>query len=879
MEKETLYLVDVNGLFHRAYYAIKGFRTSKGMPTNALFGLASTLRRLIRQERPRLAAAVFDAGRETFRNQIYSQYKANRPPAPEDMVIQFPYARLVAQAMGLEVLEVPGFEADDVIATLTKRALAAGLDVVIVSSDKDLFQLVRPGVVVYDPWRDLRYDRDGVIEKMGVAPEYVKDLLALVGDTSDNVPGVRGIGEKGAQELVRKFGSLEEIYSHLEQVQERKRVALQRDKELAFLSRKLVTLCEEVPLEVDVRALRLKEVDPDAAIALWTELEFRTLLDEMMSERSAQDGVGQVEQRGVVVLSGDIGVVGKGLEGLEGALQVVKEKGKFALYVEFGGRDPVKPDIVGVALAVGPAEAVVGGREDLEKMREVAGLVRFASVPDYKRVWQAFAALGLEAELPAMEPLLGAYVVHPERESPSLASLALEHLREPLPPASDRSREALAKRACAAFVVAPLVEKQVKDLGLFGLLTEVEIPLSRVLAEMERAGVRVDREVLIALSRDLAKQIQELEAQIVRTAGRPGFNPNSPKQLADVLFGTFGIEPPKKTKTGPSTDSEVLELIADDPRALGLPRLILQYRSLTKLKSTYADALVTLIRPDTGRIHTSYNQTVAATGRLSSSDPNLQNIPIRTEEGLKIRSAFVSDDKYEFISADYSQIELRVLAHLSEDSALIEAFLEGADIHARTAARVFKVPEAEVTPQMRRFAKTINFGLLYGMGAFRLARDLGISQGEAQRFIDDYFAAFPRVREYLFGVVESARQLGYVQTITGRRRMIEGLNDRNHNVRAAAERMALNTPVQGSAADIIKIAMVRLRDRLKRGGYDARLVLQVHDELVLEVREGQVEEVAGVMKEIMEQAWVLRVPLVVEISRGKVWSQMQEMQL
>jgi len=391
---------------------------------------------------------------------------------------------------------------------------------------------------------------------------------------------------------------------------------------------------------------------------------------------------------------------------------------------------------------------------------------------------------------------------------------------------------------------------------------------------MERAGVRVDREVLVALSREFSNEIQDLEANIRDLAQMgPSFNPNSPKQLADLLFGKLGLTPPKKTKTGPSTDAAVLEQLADDPRAGGIPRLILQYRALVKLKSTYTDALAALIREDTGRIHTSYNQTVASTGRLSSSDPNLQNIPIRTPEGLKIRGAFISADGHEFLSADYSQIELRVLAHLSGDEELIRAFEQGADIHARTAARVFGCDEARVTPEMRRFAKTINFGLLYGMGAFRLARDLGISQTEAQRFISDYFAAFPKVRGYLNGVVEEARRNGFVSTITGRRRRIEGLDDRNHNLRAAAERMALNTPIQGSAADIIKAAMVRLRERLR--GLDARMVLQVHDELVLEVREGAAEQVGRLVREVMESAWPLRVPLKVDLKHGRRWSELK----
>ncbi len=890
MSRPTLYLVDASGHVHRAFHAIRGLRNSRGMATNALYGLATMLRKFQKERKPEFVAVVFDAGRETFRNEMFAGYKANRPPAPDDLVVQFPYARRIAAALGFRVFEVPGFEADDVIATLTRWACERGMDVVIESGDKDLFQLVGEGVVVHDPMRDVTYDREGVVGKIGVPPERVREYLALVGDSSDNVPGVRGIGEKGAAELIARYGTLEALYEHLEEVAPRKREALETCRHEAFLSRDLVTLKRDVPLDVEVEALRPREPDRAGVLALWTELEFRSLVDEMRldqpgaqaaesvvgapgAETGARGGDHAVETRQGVrfeeVSAGDAARVSRRL----------REAERLAVVMEFRGRDPVRPDVVAVGVALSGDEVLVmDAGAALAPDAGFAEVLPRACVPDYKQVWQAVRAArggrGDEVPLPAVDPLLAAYVVHPERESPTIGALSLQLLGESLPPATDTSCEAVARRAAAAWRVAPLIEAQVRGAGLWGLLSDIEIPLSRVLGDMETTGVRVDREVLVRLSRELTQEIQRLEADIVRRSDYGPFNPNSPKQLADLLFGKLGIQPPRKTKTGPSTDSAVLEQIADDPRALGIPRLILQYRSLTKLKSTYADALGGLIRPETGRIHTSYNQTVAATGRLSSSDPNLQNIPVRTPEGLKVRGAFVSDDGYEFLSADYSQIELRVLAHLSGDEALSEAFRQGADIHARTAARVFRVPEEAVTPDRRRFAKTINFGLLYGMGAFRLARDLRIEQAEAQRFIADYFAAFPRVKEYLEGVVEAARREGVVQTITGRRRAIEGLNDRNHNVRSAAERMALNTPIQGSAADIIKVAMVRLRERLRASGLDARMVLQVHDELVLEVREGQTTEAGRLVKEVMEGAWVLDVPLVVDLKVGRRWSEM-----
>lgn len=888
MGRPTLFLVDASGLVHRAFHAIRGLRNSRGMATNALYGLATMLRKFQRDTNPEYVAVVFDAGGETFRNEMFAGYKANRPPAPDDLVVQFPYARRIATALGFVVLEVPGVEADDVIATLTGRARARGFDVVIVSGDKDLFQLVGEGVVVHDPMRDVTYDGAGVAKKIGVPPECVRDYLALVGDSSDNVPGVRGIGEKGAAELISAYGTLEALYEHLGDVAPRKREALEACRGDAFLSRDLVTLRRDVPIEVEVEALRPREPDRAEALALWTELEFRSLIDEMRLDQGAapagepdraagirgEDRVVLGRQGVRVVSAGDVAHVSRRLRDAE----------RLAVVVEFRGRDPVRPDVVAVGVALSGDEVLVmDAGSAFARETGIAGLLARACVPDYKQVWQALrAAHGDQGDgipLPAMDPLLAAYVVHPEKDSPTVGALSLEWLHESLPPPADASPEAVARRAAAAWRFAPLIEAQVRAAGLWGLLSDVEIPLSRVLGEMELVGVRVDRDVLVRLSRELTQDIQRLEADIVRRTEYGPFNPNSPKQLADLLFEKLGIPPPRKTKTGPSTDSAVLEQIADDPRALGIPRLILQYRSLTKLKSTYADALGDLIRPDTGRIHTSYNQTVAATGRLSSSDPNLQNIPIRTPEGLRIRGAFLAGDGKEFLSADYSQIELRVLAHLSRDEALIEAFRQGVDIHARTAGRVFRVPEGDVTPDMRRFAKTINFGLLYGMGAFRLARDLGIDQAQAQRFIADYFAAFPAVKGYLEGVVEAARRDGAVRTITGRRRAIEGLNDRNHNVRAAAERMALNTPIQGSAADIIKIAMVRLRERLRASGLDARMVLQVHDELVIEVREGLAAEVGRIVREVMEGAWALDVPLVVDLKRGRVWSELSGLEI
>jgi DNA polymerase-1 len=899
----TLHLIDGSGYVHRAFHAIRGLRTSRGLPTNALFGLASMLRKFARETRPELCAVVLDAGRETFRNELFADYKANRPSAPADLAAQFPYVRRVAEAMGFPVLEMAGFEADDVIATLASRARAAGMDVVVVSSDKDLLQLVGPGVAVWDPAREKTYDREAVRGKLGVPPEAVRDWLALVGDASDNVPGVPGIGEKGATDLIAAHGSLEGVYEHLDDLPPRKREALVAGRDSAFLSRDLATLRTDVPVEADVAALRPGAPDRASLVDLLTELEFRALLAEVQGEGGGEVGGPRSEvegQEGAPVPAEaslfpvpprqppasrghpdalpagnrqpDTATEVTDPAAFDAALEAIRAASEVALAAVFGARDPVEPDCAGLGIATGPDAAFVLrppgiSREDLGRLASaLAG--RAWSAAHYKELHQVFAARGIELPLPAIDPVLANYVVHPERETHTLDALALELLAEPLPPPKDASTAAVARRAIAAWRVRKPLAEAVEAAGLGDLVATTELPLARVLAEMETAGVKVDREALTRLSADLATDLQRLERQVIDAAGFP-FNPNSPKQLADVLFGKLQLPVVRKTKTGPSTDAAVLEELADRHP---VPALILEYRSLAKLRSTYAEALPSMIHARTGRVHTSYNQMVAATGRLSSSDPNLQNIPVRTEAGRKIRRAFVSADGHEFVAADYSQIELRVLAHLSGDGQLAEAFHAGLDIHRRTAARLFHAGEAEVTPDQRRVAKVVNFGLLYGMGAFRLGRDLKIPVGEAQGIIDEYFAAFPDVRRYLDGTLETARATGRVPMLSGRHREIPGISSSNRNERLAAERMALNAPIQGTAADVIKVAMVRLRERLLADRLDARMVMQVHDELVLEVRDGQADAVAAVLKEVMEGAYALSVPLVVEVGRGKVWS-------
>jgi len=888
-----LHLVDASGLLHRAFHAIRPLRTSRGLPTNALFGLAQMIRRLLREQRPESIAVVFDAGRETFRNRLYPAYKANRPPTHPDLVPQFPLARRICEALGLPVLEVPDFEADDVIASLCERAVAEGLEVVIESGDKDLLQLVRPGVTVRDPLREEALDRAGVVARLGVPPEAVRDFLALLGDSSDNVPGVPGIGRKGAADLLARYGSLEGLFEHLEELPLRTREALRQNRESAFLSRDLVTLRTDVPLPppfTSPEALRPRPPDPAVAVPLLTELEFRSLIRDLGLEPAAgqarEGGAVPAEETPAVSLPPGnptaeisrplpVRVAGPDLP-LPEALERLRSSGHGSAVALFGPRDPVRPTLRGLAVALEDGGVLVFPPESASS--DVASTLADAfargvwNTAGFKEIAQWMEAHGQAAPLPAFDACLASYLLDSEREDHSLDALGLQWLRQALPPVADESPAALGQRAVALARLAPLLRERLAEEGLWTLLADVEIPLSRLLGEMERTGVGVDPGALHRLSGDLANEVQRLEKAILEAAGMP-FNPNSPKQLADVLFGRLQLPVQKRTKSGPSTDQAVLEELAP---LHPVPALILEFRSLTRLKNTYADVLPRLVHPVTGRIHTCYNQTVASTGRLSSSDPNLQNIPIRTETGRRIRSAFVAAPGREFVSADYSQIELRVLAHLSGDEVLAEAFRTSADIHRRTAARLFHCAEDQVTPDQRRAAKTINFGVLYGMGAFRLGRDLRIPMAEAQHFIDDYFAAFPAVRSFLDRTLEEARTRGYVVTALGRRRRIEGLADRNHNLRAQAERMAINMPVQGTAADILKIAMVRVRERLRREMPEARLVLTVHDELIVETPEGSGDAVSDLLREEMTRAYPLRVPLSVEIGRGRSWSDLHE---
>ena len=834
-----LLLVDGHANLYRAHYALRNALTAPdGTPTGAAYGFLRMLHRLLADLDPSHVGVAFDVGRETFRTRLDARYKAQRKPMPEELRVQIPLVKEALRAMAIPVLELPDFEADDVLGTLAHRAAAVPLETVIATADKDMMQLVRdPWIRMWHTRKERMLDEAGVEEEFGVPPAQVPEVLALMGDPSDNVPGCRGIGEKGAKALIRRWGSVAALYEHLDEVEPtRARNALAKHREEVLLSLELVRIRTDLDIPLDLDALERGGQDTAALAALYRRLGFDSLL-AALDLRSGDEAPAEVH----IVRTAELPTAGPGgLRVEEGWTAVASGNGIAVAATDRGS--------AGEALA-----GVLDGRWSVHGSKDL-----LHGLQERGREWR---------EAP-FDTELAAYLLDPG-EPMGLEAVARRHLPvlPPSPSAESLEAAAVAERALWTARLRTVLEDGIGRLGLRRVYDTIEAPLVPVLVAMERAGILVDRAVLEDLSRRLEASLAELERAIQEEAGGP-FNPASPQQLAEVLFERLGypvLRRTAKTKR-PSTNVEVLQELAS--RGYRLPALILEYREQAKLKGTYVDALPRQIGPD-GRIHTRFHQTVTATGRLSSSDPNLQNIPVRTELGREVRRAFVAPEGFLILAADYSQIELRILAHMSGDAALSEAFRRGEDIHRATAAAVLgKDPDA-ITPEERRAAKTVNFGLIYGMGAYSLARDLGIAPAEAQRFIDAYFERFPGVRRYMDELRERARAEGVVTTLFGRIRRIANLDAANANVRAAAERMAINAPIQGTAADIIKLAMIEVHRRLE--GSPARLLLQVHDELVLEVPAGERDAVAAEVRDAMEHVIELDVPLVVDIGSGRSW--------
>ena len=852
--RPRLYLIDGSGYVYRAFHAIPSLGTSRGLPTNAVYGFTNMVAKLLREERPRHLAVVFDLPGETFRDQLYADYKATRAPVPDELRPQMGYVRKVVEALRLPVVEVPGVEADDVIGTLARQASRAGLETVIVTGDKDLMQLVDERTTWLDTMRDRRCGPAEVRERFGVEPALVPDVLGLMGDPIDNIPGVGGIGGKTAATLVRALGPVEEILAHLDAVEQsgvrgakRIRDALAREAETARLSKQLATIRCDLPVPLDLERLRWEGPDPEKLRPLFAELEFASLLRDLVPGGAAPE-VEYTAPRAPAETRAALGALAAA-----GVVAVV----------------PVGARLEALALAGPSGPVVVIAEPDAPgALAPLMGDLATAKLgADLKALRVGLARRGVALAGPGFDVALASYCLNPSRAEHTIAALAEELLGVGRDDGADPTLAAC-RAARTAHALRPLLEERLRAHEMERLFYELEMPLAEVLAEMELAGIRIDVAALGALSAEFAAALERLMAEIYALAGME-FNINSPPQLRTVLFERLGISPRgvRRGKTGLSTDVDVLTRLAEQHP---LPAKILEYRALAKLKSTYVDTLPALVDPATGRLHTSFNQTVAATGRLSSSDPNLQNIPIRSEEGRRIRAAFVAAPGHRLVSADYSQIELRVLAHLSGDQALIDAFASGEDIHARTAAEVFADrPPAEG----RRLAKVMNYGIVYGMGAARAARELGVSQAEAAAYIDRYLGRYPGVRAFIDATIAEARARGYASTILGRRRYLPELGARDPAVRQFAERAATNTPIQGSAADLIKLAMLEVRRRLAAAGGGARLLLQVHDELVLEVPADRLAIVEVAVRDAMERVFPLRVPLEVDVRHGTNWAE------
>jgi len=877
----NLYLIDGNSYVYRAYYAIKGLSNSKGLPTNAIYGFTNMLLKIIRERKPDGLAISFDSPVPTERHRIYEEYKAQRPEAPGELIQQIPHIRRMISAFRIKIFEIPGYEADDILGTIARKAEAGGADVFIVTGDKDMLQLVDRKVKIYDPMKDKVLDEEFIKDKFGVGPERITEFMALTGDAVDNIPGIKGVGEKTARDLLSEFSSLEDLLNNSGRIKKDKlRTLVSESIDIVRLSKKLATLDTSVPVDANVEEFRLQEPDWTSLLSLLKEFEFGSMMKLIPSGATRK-------LRYETVLN------------LEGAEELISSiQNGFAFDTETTNRDPMIAQLVGLSVCsekerasyIPLSHSYAGvpsqiSRKDLFKVLApvFADERREKTGHNIKYDITVLRREGIDVKGPVFDTMVAAYLLNPNKPNHSLEEVSLEYL-------SYRKKtfmEVLRKRssfaevpleeavpyacddASLSFELKEILSAKLRENNLEKLYFDIEEPLIHVLADMEMTGLKIDLEKISEISKELERELDGITRRIYFLAGCE-FNINSPRQLADILFHNLGLQPGKKTKTGFSTGMGVLEELA---RTHELPREILNYRSLNKLKTTYIDVLPALINPSTGRIHTSFNQTVTATGRLSSSEPNLQNIPVKGDWGRRIRETFVAEENNLLLSADYSQVELRILAHLSNDTGLIEAFRGDLDIHARTASEIFGMPTDKVTADIRRIAKTVNFGVIYGISPFGLSETLSISREEAKEYIDQYFNRHPGVKSYIEQCLEEARERGYAATIFGRRRAIPEIRSKNSNARQQGERLAINSPIQGAAADIIKIAMINIRKKFIENGLKVRMILQVHDELLFELPVPELEAVKGIVKKEMEEVVALSVPLRVGINYGKNWAE------
>jgi len=912
---KKLFLLDAYSLIFRSYYAFISHpvRNSKGMNTSAIFGFTNSLYEILIKEKPTHIAVAFDPPTPTFRNEIYTNYKANRLETPEDIKISVPYIKEIIDAFGIKIFEIPGYEADDVIGTIAKKAEKESFTVYLMTPDKDYLQLISEKIFVYKPRRS-GSDVD-IIGLEELKKEYeiqnpcqIIDILTLWGDSTDNIPGVPGIGEKTARQLISKYGSIDNLLNNIDEIKGKQKENILSSKPLLEISKKLVTINTEVPIDINFDDLKPREWNRDKLLAIFNELEFKSLKERILNQQETifdqlsnlKEEVNQAivitqNKQNIKTVEHDYKVLTT-LEEIKGLINELFIQKHFSFDTETTGLDPLNADIVGLSICYKEHEAYyipfTECAEDCKKILEnFKGVFENANIlkigQNIKYDIHILKNYGIDVKGPIFDTMIAHYLIQPELQH-NMDYLAAKYLNyEPVSIESligKKGKNQLSMRQVPLEIIKEYacedadityqlyfpLRNELKKYGMEDLAYNLEMPLVLVLVDMERAGFKLSTENLKTFGDELNKEILLLEEEIYNLAGER-FNISSPKQLGEILFEKLKIAVEvKKTKTDQySTSEETLQQLIDKHPIISK---ILEYRTLKKLLNTYVEALPELINPKTGKVHTSFEQAWVATGRLSSKNPNLQNIPIRDEKGREIRKAFVaSDDEHVLLSADYSQIELRIMAHLSEDPQMIEAFISGEDIHAATASKIFKVPLDKVDEDMRRKAKTANFGIIYGISAFGLSQRLSIPRSEAKQIIDEYFATYPRVKEYMNKVIEQAKNLGYVETIMGRRRYLPDIHSANAVVRGYAERNAINSPIQGSAADIIKTAMLKIHEHLCNNNFKTKMILQVHDELIFDVYKPELDEVKKIVKEYMESAYILKVPLIVDIGIGNNW--------
>lgn len=874
MKREKIVVIDSNSLMNRAFYALPPLTNSRGTHTNAVYGFTTMLFKIISDESPDYIVAAFDRKAPTFRHIEYADYKAGRKKTPPELNEQFPLVKDVLKAFNVDIYEIDGYEADDIIGTVAKNC-EDRMDVIIYTGDKDALQLVSHNIKVAITRKGITdidvYDEKAMLDKYGVTPRQFIDIKGLMGDASDNIPGVPGIGEKTAMKLIKEFNSVEGVIENIEHIEGRKIKELMGSyAEQAVFSKKLATIVTNVPIEFSIDEIRVKGPDTGKLKELFNELEFKSLIDRIPSSGPVKSHTNVMEYKAA------------GIRDIPDLMEKIKSSGRFSFVCDIKGTDFNNTDIEGIgiswdgvnALYIPPDHEIINKLAPILEDRNIKKICHNA-----KNVYVSLYKHGIVMDGLEFDTAIASYLLNPSESTYNIDELVNRFAGSDLPSEkeireiSKNSNDSLVihnyicSQAVHLFALQDILKKQLKDNDMLDLYYNIEHPLIEVLASMEIEGFTVDKEMLAELSVEFGSEIDRLTREIYNLSGEE-FNINSPKQLGYILFDKLGLPVVKKTKTGYSTDAEVLEKLSEQHEIVGK---ILEYRQIMKLKSTYVDGLLNIVRED-NKIHSSFNQTVTATGRISSTEPNLQNIPVKLEMGRRIRKVFVpSSEDYVILSADYSQIELRVLAHISQDKNLIESFYNNLDIHRKTASEVFNVPMDRVTSLMRSRAKAVNFGIVYGISDFGLSRDLKISRKEAKSYIDNYLDKYSGVKRYMDNIIHEAKSKGYVTTILNRRRYIPEIASSNFNLKSLGERLAMNTPIQGSAADIIKIAMIKVYENLKKSKLKSKLILQVHDELILEVYKGELERVMNMVKDSMELALKMDVPLEVDINTGSSW--------